>query len=91
MNGYFVIPDKAHHILRNFPEIKQFQVIQEHNKNLLIKIVQDVPLIAKHKDSIIKQFKDYLGNVEIYIQIVDQIPLEKGKNHYIKLLIGRAC
>lgn len=83
----FVIPDKAYHILRKYDEIRQFQVIQKANKNIVIKIIEDKPLPNQHAKSIIEQFKNYLGEIEVEINNVKEIPLDKGKHHYIISLV----
>lgn len=82
--GMPIIPDGAYRILRNYDTIDQFQLVQKINKNLVIRIVEKESLPIKSYGSIINQFKKYLGDIEVEIDIVSEIPRDKGKYHYIK-------
>ncbi len=88
-DGIFVIPEKAYRMLRKYDSIKQFQVIQKMNKNLIIKVLEEKALSKRDIKSIIKQFQDYLGNIGVDVEIVKEISRSQGKHHYIKSLIQR--
>jgi len=78
------------HHLESYPEIRQFQFVQEDRTNYRIKIAVRAPL--KATSEIVDHFKGFLGaDAEITISYVDEIPqLESGKrclivNNYRKV------
>lgn len=88
--GEFVLPDKARHIIRAYEEIKQFQVIQKQNLDILVQIVEEIPLNKKNEKLMKQNLSNYLGGVKVEIEYVDEIPRKKGKHHYIISRIKRA-
>lgn len=71
------------HHLELYPEIKQFQFIQEDRTKYRIRVVARKPL--KEESKIIDHFKGFLGaDAEIEISYVDEIPqLKSGKRRLV--------
>jgi phenylacetate-CoA ligase len=63
--------------------IKEFQVIQESNDEIAIKIVSLDGYTSAHTDFILKNIK-IRGKAKIRVELVDSIPIEKsGKMQYV--------
>src|SRR5690625_2437212 len=82
-NGNTVSPHKISVTFWNFPELKQFQFIQEDNKKY--NILLDARESFTRDDELIKSLKSILGkDAIINLEIVKSIPLlPSGKRKYI--------
>jgi len=64
--------------------LKQFKIIQDINKNVVIKLVTGDVLGDDVKKELIDFIKNLIGNVEVSIKILRNIPNEKsGKARYV--------
>ena len=81
-NGEMISPFMVYHILK-YPNIIQYQFIQEDQKKYVIKL-NVLPEFHSAKD-IIKEFKEHLGsNAEICLEYVKDIPLlSSGKRKFV--------
>ncbi|PKO35758.1 MAG: capsule biosynthesis protein CapK [Betaproteobacteria bacterium HGW-Betaproteobacteria-7] len=73
------------YILRDLPEVKSFKIIQETTKLTRVLVVAEGGDEAETRRKVINGFKQRLGeSVEVRIEFVDSIPLEKsGKHRYV--------
>jgi phenylacetate-CoA ligase len=73
------------YILRDLPEVKSFKIIQETTQLTRVLVVSEGGDEADTRRKVINGFHQRLGeNVEVKIEFVDAIPLEKsGKHRYV--------
>lgn len=73
------------YILRDLPEVKSFKIIQETTQLTRVLIMAEGGNETDTASKVIKGFKQRLGeSVEVRIEFVDSIPLEKsGKHRYV--------
>jgi phenylacetate-CoA ligase len=73
------------YILRDLPEVKSFKIIQETTQLTRVLVVTEGGDEAETRRKVISGFKQRLGeSVEVRIEFVDAIPLEKsGKHRYV--------
>jgi len=64
--------------------VKQYQIIQETEKKIVIKIVKDEGYSPKDAKSIITKINRYIGHIQIEFRLVDSIPpSESGKRRVV--------
>ena len=87
MIPYLFYPNCAHskYGMVQYKKIKNFRVIQESTKKIVIKIVKEKQVDEEEFDYIRENFHEKLGeDTEIQIKFVDTIPpLPSGKKPYI--------
>lgn len=73
------------YILRDLPEVKSFKIIQETTQLTRVLVVAEGGDETDTRRKVINGFKQRLGeSVEVRIEFVDSIPLEKsGKHRYV--------
>lgn len=73
------------YILRDLPEVKSFKIIQETTQLTRVLVVAEGGNEEETRHKVIKGFRQRLGeSVEVQIEFVDSIPLEKsGKHRYV--------
>ena len=75
-DGRFVPGEFFPHLMKEFKEIKQFQVIQKSLDNLVIKIIKNGSFNNGRLKFLQDEARNVLGqNINIDIQFVDEIPL----------------
>jgi phenylacetate-CoA ligase len=77
---------RFHGIFVGLKTVKLAQVIQDNLHSLTIKIVPDNHLDFNEKEIIIQRVKSQLGDIDVFIEEVDEIP--KTKNGKIKSVIS---
>lgn len=72
-------------VLEHFTDVESFQVIQDELESITVLIVPTQPALPGLSQAIIKALKDRgAADLEIKVEFVDQIPLQKtGKNRFI--------
>jgi len=58
--------------------LKQFQIIQKEEDAYLVKAVKDIRFSSKTAEEVRERLREKLGQVEINVQIVNEIPREKS-------------
>jgi len=69
---------RFHSVFNSLHSIKQAQVIQETTDTILVKIVADGKADEKEKETIRQRINSQLGEMEIVIEEVETIPLNKN-------------
>ena len=70
-------------VFRKLP-IKQYQVIQETEKRIVVKIVKEKGYSQKDNNCVVAGLNQYLGDFQIDLQLVDSIPAsESGKRRVV--------
>jgi phenylacetate-CoA ligase len=77
---------RFHGIFVGLKTVKLSQVIQESLDELVIKIVPDVSLDFNEKNIIIQRVKSQLGDINVILEVVDDIP--RTRNGKIKAVIS---
>lgn len=72
------------HLLKEFPAIRRFQVVQEAVQRILLKLVVDGGLTLADRERLLQEIYRCTGTeVEIQIQLVDDIPLTRAGKHRV--------
>jgi len=70
-------------VFKDLP-IKQYQIIQETEGKIVVKIVKGADYADAHTEALRKLLKRYVGNIEVDIVFLDSIPLpSSGKHRFI--------
>jgi phenylacetate-CoA ligase len=77
---------RFHSVFNGLSTVKMSQVIQTSLEAITIKIVPDVSLDANEKLQIISRVQSQLGNIDVIIEEVDDLP--RTKNGKIKAVIS---
>ncbi len=79
------------YILRDIPSVLQFQIVQETQSLITVKVVVSEAYTSVLTDQIIQGIKERLGaDVTVNLEVVDSIPVEKsGKYRYVKSYINQ--
>ncbi|MDX1969710.1 MAG: phenylacetate--CoA ligase family protein [Planctomycetaceae bacterium] len=72
------------HLLKEFPAIRRFQVVQEAVERISLKLVVDGGLTLADRELLLSEIRKCTGAaVEIQLQLVDDIPLTKAGKHRV--------
>ncbi len=72
------------HLLKEFPAIRRFQVVQEATERISLKLVVDGGLTLADRELLLSEIRKCTGTaVEIQLQLVDDIPLTKAGKHRV--------
>ncbi len=72
------------HLLKEFPTIRRFQVVQQTAQRITLKLVVDGGLMLADREFLLSEIRKCAGMaVEIDLQIVDDIPLTKAGKHRV--------
>ena len=77
-DGRIISASNVIYDLNSIKGIKQYQVIQERNHRLTVKIVKDRKFTEETYEEIRQRFKQKLGNVDIDITVLDNIERDKS-------------
>ncbi len=67
------------HLLKEFPAIRRFQVVQEKTEQITLKLVVEGGLTLAERERLLNEVRRCTGTVvEIQLQLVDDIPLTKA-------------
>lgn len=66
---------RFHSIFNGLHSIKKSQVVQETEDAILVKIVTDAKLGSEGKATIIKRIQSQLGDINVFVEEVEEIPL----------------
>ena len=72
------------HLIKEFPTIRRFQVIQEAVERISLKLVVDGGLTLADREQLLSEIRKCAGHVvDIQLQLVDDIPLTKAGKHRV--------
>lgn len=72
------------HLLKEFPAIRRFQVVQEQLERIALRLVVDGGLTLADREHLLEEIRKCAGPVvEIQLQMVDDIPLTKAGKHRV--------
>lgn len=72
------------HLLKDYPAIRRFQVVQEAKERIALKLVVDGGLTIADRERLLSAIQQCTGTaVEIQLQMVDDIPLTKAGKHRV--------
>ncbi len=72
------------HLLKEFPCIRRFQVVQEKVEQITLKLVVDGGFTLSDKDTLLREVRICTGPaVDIQLQLVDDIPLTGAGKHRV--------
>jgi phenylacetate-CoA ligase len=74
--------------LKNFSKLKQFQVIQEDNRSLILNLVIDKNIDSSYIDKVKTEFFQRLGQIDIKVVIKDEIERD-SKTGKLKVVIQK--
>jgi phenylacetate-CoA ligase len=67
------------HLIKDFPAVRRFQVVQEKLELITVKLVVDGGLTLAERESLLAEVRKCTGTaVEVRLQMVDDIPLTKA-------------
>jgi len=69
---------RFHSVFNGLHSVKQVQVIQENRDNIVIKIVADGKLDNKERQIMSERITSQLGDMNIYFDCVENIPLNQN-------------
>jgi len=77
------------HLLKEFPTIRRFQVVQQTPQRITLKLVVDGGLMLADREFLLAEVRKCAGTaVEIDLQMVDDIPLSKAGKHRVVVQTG---
>jgi phenylacetate-CoA ligase len=72
------------HLLKEFPCIRRFQVVQEKVEQITLKLVVDGGFTLADKETLLREVRTCAGPVvDIQLQLVDDIPLTGAGKHRV--------
>lgn len=72
------------HLLKEFPCIRRFQVVQEKIEQITLKLVVDGGFTLADKETLLREVRTCTGPVvDIQLQLVDEIPLTGAGKHRV--------
>lgn len=72
------------HLLKDYPAIRRFQVVQEAKERIALKLVVDGGLTIADRERLLSAIQQCTGTaVEILLLMVDDIPLTKAGKHRV--------
>lgn len=77
------------HLLKEFPTIRRFQVVQQSPQKITLKLVADGGLMLADREFLLSEIRKCTGTaVELELQMVDDIPLTKAGKHRVVVQTG---
>ncbi|MBI1345267.1 phenylacetate--CoA ligase family protein [bacterium] len=77
------------HLLKEFPTIRRFQVVQQSPQKITLKLVVDGGLMLADREFLLNEIRKCTGSaVELELQFVEDIPLTKAGKHRVVVQAG---
>ncbi len=72
------------HLIKEFPAVRRFQVIQERLESITVKLVSDGGITLADRHLLMEEIRKVAGDeVEIDLQYVNDIPLTRAGKHHV--------